>query len=585
MSEQRYGSDLMIDVLAGLGIEYIVMNPGATLRGFHESLVHAGRPEMVLALQENVAVGMAHGYAKTTGRPMGVALHNLVGLQTGSMALFNAYTDMVPMLVVGGSGPADAARRRPWIDWIHAARDQAAFVRDFTKWDDEPASLQAMVHSLARAYSITGAFPSAPVYVALDAGLQEDVLPADGLGGNPLWSTATKIAGYSTATADDTELTVVAEALITASNPLILADKAGRSEAAYNALIALAETLGCGVVDLGGRLNFPNNHWADLPGSHYKALAAADVVLTVDVRDPYWALGRTDVTNRGFTWVPNADARVFVLSGSSLLERAPTDRDAAVWDRVERVIVADAAIALPRIAAIVSGLSTQPAAQPELRDERIAALKAAHTGPAAFRAALDRGAGTISPARLGVETFEAVQDGPWQVGFGALYGNTRNAFDMVDWNCYLGNSGGGGLGYGVPASMGCALTHRDDDTIVVDLQPDGDFMYTPQALWTAANQKLPLLTVMANNRTYNQDRMHQSEIGEHRGRGTDVSPGIDLENPHIDFAALAGSQGVEGFGPVTDAADLAPMLARAAAIVRNERRPVLVDVVINRDRS
>lgn len=580
---ERYGSDLMVDALCELGVEYLALNPGATLRGFHESLVASGRLPMILALHENVAVGIAHGYAKTTGRAMAVALHDLVGLQTGSMALFNAYLDMVPMLVLGGSGPADASRRRPWIDWIHAASDQGAFVRPFVKWDDQPSSLPATVHAIARGLDVANAFPCGPAYVTLDAGAQEDVLE-DAAGGNPLWSPRTRLARRAASTVPDAELATVAEALVTARRPLLLADNSGRTAAGYAALIRLAETLGAPVVDLGGRHNFPNTHWADAAGPHWQRLAEADVVLSIDARDPYWSLARTDVAGRDFTWVPGPDATVFVLSGSALLERAPLHRSPALWDRAAALLPADSALALPRLAEIVAELvrGTDSAA----RDERIAALKAAAEPPSVRRARVARtDSGPISPTRLAVGTYDAVADGPWQLAFGALYGRVRATWDMPEWNCYLGVSGGGGLGYGVPASMGCALAHRDDDTLVVDLQPDGDFLYTASALWTAAAQSLPLLVVMANNRTYNQDRMHQSEIGAARGRGTDVAPGIDIDQPPVDFAALARAQGVEAFGPVQDAAELDTTLARAAAIVRTQRRPVLVDAVITRDRS
>ena len=584
MADQRYGSDLMVEALARLGIEYLALNPGATLRGLHESLVRAGRPELVLTLHENVAVGMAHGYAKATGRPMGVALHNLVGLQTGSMALFNAFLDLAPMLVVGGSGPADAVRRRPWIDWIHASRDQASFVRDFTKWDDQPASLPAALHSLARAYTITTTFPTAPTYVALDAGLQEDAVPDVSTVDNPLWMPGTALARHASPAVADADLAPVAEALARAERPLVVTDTAGRSEAAYRALVAIAEQLGAAVVDLGGRHNFPNTHWADATQRHHAAVAEADAVLAVDVRDPYFALGRTDVARRDFTWLLRPGARVFVLSGAALLERAPVDRSAAVWDRVEAVLTGDSALALPRLAQLVAELATDPAVR-ERAAARTRELRAAARYPEEFRAQLRRDPGAYGPARLAVETYEAVNDGPWQLAFGALYGNSRRAFDMADFNCYLGVSGGGGLGYGVPAAMGAALAHRDDDTLVVDIQPDGDFLYTAASLWTAARQRLPLLVVMANNRTYNQDRMHQTEIGHQRGRGTDVAVGIDITDPDVDFAGLARAQGVEAFGPVADAADLPATLRRAAAIVREERRPVLVDAVMNRDRS
>lgn len=585
----RYGSDLVADALHMLGVEYVVYNPGATLRGLHESLVAAGTPRMILALQENIAVGLAHGYAKTTGRPLAVALHDLVGLQTGSMALFNAYMDMAPVLVLGGSGPADATRRRPWIDWVHTASDQASFIRGFVKWDDQPVSLGALAHSLHRGYSIATSFPQGPVYVTLDAGLQEDLLTDEYP--NPLWRAETRLARRAATTVPDTELAAVAEALVAARAPLLLADHAGRSPAAFAALVDLAGSLGAPVVDLGARHSFPNTHWADVSGPHWDLLAAADVVLSIEPRDPYFALARTDVINRDFEWVPRPDARVFVLDATTLLERAPIHRAPGVWDRVDVVLPADSSVALPRLAEIVAELLSGPGLRTgdlaEARSARIAEMRKARAGnsPADRRARVAATGRSITPTQLAVSTYRAVADGRWQHGFGPLYGTVRRTWEMPGCNATLGIPVGGGLGHGVPASMGCALAHHDDDTVVVDLQSDGDFLYTPSALWTAAAQSLPLLVVMANNRTYNQDRMHQSEIGQSRGRGVDPGLGMDIEGPEIDFAAVARGQGVEAFGPVVDAVDLDATLARAAQIVRTERRPVLVDTVITRDRG
>ena len=138
-----YGSDCVAEVIRALGIPFVALNPGASFRGLHDSLVnHLGNrdPQMLLCLHEEHAVAIAHGWAKVTGRPMAVALHSNVGLMHGTMAIYNAWCDRVPMLVIGATGPVDAAKRRPWIDWIHTARDQGALVRNFTKWDDQPAS-------------------------------------------------------------------------------------------------------------------------------------------------------------------------------------------------------------------------------------------------------------------------------------------------------------------------------------------------------------------------------------------------------------------------------------------------------------
>ncbi len=171
---------MVADALRALEIPFVALNPGASFRGLHDSLVnHLGNrdPRMLLCLHEEHAVALAHGWAKVTERPMACVLHSNVGLMHGTMAIFNAWCDRVPMLVLGATGPVDAAKRRPWIDWLHTARDQGALVRNYTKWDDQPASPAAAVESLLRANLLATTKPFGPVYVNLDAAMQEEAAP------------------------------------------------------------------------------------------------------------------------------------------------------------------------------------------------------------------------------------------------------------------------------------------------------------------------------------------------------------------------------------------------------------------------
>ncbi|HVT96365.1 MAG TPA: thiamine pyrophosphate-dependent enzyme, partial [Acidobacteriaceae bacterium] len=187
----------------------------------------------------------------------------------------------------------------------------------------------------------------------------------------------------------------------------------------------------------------------------------------------------------------------------------------------------------------------------------------------------------IHPAHLAQSVWQAVRDRPWQLANGYLGGWPRRLWDIEEDGQYLGRSGGHGLGYGLPASLGAALAAAGSDTLVVDIQADGDLMYTASALWTAAHHDLPLLVVMHNNRTYGKDELHQREMARLRGRSEDVVPiGIRMSQPPVDFAMLAQSQGVEGIGPVDDPQELPDVLAKAAAVVRAERRPLLVDVLV-----
>ena len=171
-----WGSDVMALMLREIGLPYVALNPGASYRGLHDSLVNLlgnQAPQMLLCLHEEHAVAIAHGYAKVTGKPMGAIVHSNVGLMHATMAVFNAWCDRTPLVLLGATGPVAADKRRPWIDWIHTASDQGALIRNYTKWDDQPASVGAVPESLLRAYKIATTPPCGPVYVCFDAALQE----------------------------------------------------------------------------------------------------------------------------------------------------------------------------------------------------------------------------------------------------------------------------------------------------------------------------------------------------------------------------------------------------------------------------
>src|SRR5215216_5050647 len=174
-----WGSDAAALMLREIGLPYVALNPGASYRGLHDSLVNLlgnRGPQMLLCLHEEHAVAIAHGYFKATGRPMGAIVHSNVGLMHATMAIFNAWCDRVPVFVLGATGPMDSTLRRPWIDWIHTSYGQGAMVRDFTKWEHQPASVAAIPEAMLRAWRTMLAEPLGPVYLCFDAGLQEQRL-------------------------------------------------------------------------------------------------------------------------------------------------------------------------------------------------------------------------------------------------------------------------------------------------------------------------------------------------------------------------------------------------------------------------
>ena len=284
-----FGSDVVAETLRALDIPYIALNPGASYRGLHDSLVNYlgnERPQMLLCLHEEAAIAIAHGYAKVTGRAMATAVHSNVGLMHGTMAIFNAWCDRMPVIVLGATGPVDAQHRRPWIDWIHTARDQGALVRGYTKWDDQPASPAAAREAVLRASWIANTAPMGPVYVNLDAEMQEGKLP------EPLPPVETgRFTPQAISAAPAALIEQAADALSAAKRPVILAGRVSRSLESWNARVALAEAINARVVtDLKIGASFPTDHplHVGAPGTllpvpeALEALAQADVILSLD---------------------------------------------------------------------------------------------------------------------------------------------------------------------------------------------------------------------------------------------------------------------------------------------------------------
>jgi thiamine pyrophosphate-dependent acetolactate synthase large subunit-like protein len=283
-----WGSDVAAQMLRRMGIPYVSLNPGASYRGLHDSIVnHLGneRPGILLCLHEDHSVAIAHGYAKATGEPMACVLHSNVGLLHGMMSLFNAWCDRVPMIVLGATGPVDAEKRRPWIDWIHTSRDQGAYIRSLIKWDDQPSSPQALVESMCRANIATRTAPTAPVYICLDAGFQEQLLEKE-----PEWPDIFRFAPPEPSRPGKSAVERAAALLMRAGRPVIMLGRGSRRPEFWQPRIDLAERLGaCVVTDLKQAAVFPTDHPAHhlppfnvLPAPARELLCEADVILALD---------------------------------------------------------------------------------------------------------------------------------------------------------------------------------------------------------------------------------------------------------------------------------------------------------------
>lgn len=585
LPQPEFGSDVVVNLLRAFGIEYAAMNPGATFRGIHDSIVNYGgnqHPELILCCHEEIAVSLAHGYAKAAGKPMAAVVHNIVGLQHASMAIFNAFCDRAPILILGGTGPMDTTRRRPWIDWIHTALVQGNLVRDYVKWDDQPASVAAIPEAFARAYRIATTEPKGPVYLCFDADLQEGRLDRPIPLPDP--------ARFAPAFPPQAEARVLAEAarlLCEAEFPVILVESLVPHPRALAALQRLAELLAAPVIDLGdehrGRSCFPNTHPLDLSGAKREMIREADVVLALDVQDFLGTLAEVDRTTREVKPVSDRPVKIIGISLNDYAIRSWAQTYLSLVP-LDLPITADAGLALPLLVNLLEE-RLQTDSRTATRQARFAKLRARHETlrkewlQIVETQRLQR---PIAYSVLAATVWEAIKGEDWMLANGTARGWAKRVWEWQPER-FFGGSGGAGLGYGLGASLGVALALRGSGKVCVNLQPDGDFLYVTSGLYTAAHYQIPLLTVMCNNRSYYNDEEHQEVMAKARGRSVENKVvGIRIENPAPDFAKVAQGFGVYAEGPIEEPNDLGPALKRALKVVKEDRLPALVDVVTQR---
>jgi thiamine pyrophosphate-dependent acetolactate synthase large subunit-like protein len=559
--ETRFGSDLVADVLHALGVRYLPINPGSSFRGLHDSVVNHGgnrEPQLLLCLHEEIAVSLAHGYAKAAGGLGVAALHDLVGLMHASMAVYDAFCDRTPMLLLGGSGPADPAQRRP-IDWVHSATTQAQLVRDYVVWDAEPATAAAAVTDIVRAHQRALSAPRGPAYVSLDAGVQEAVLEA------PVEPPDLDAHAPAPRVAPDPVALARAAALLAcAEHPVVIAGRVGLDPQATEPVRELVELLGAAYRDDRNCVVLPTDHPQNLGGDP-EILRHADVVLAIDVVDLPGLLARGGQRGRrdAPATAPEYRPDVVDLSHGDLGLRSwsnafaePVPRTVALLadpllgvrqliDELRRVI--DKKTAARRRADVT-------ARHDRLREDQARAVKARWD---------ER---PVSPARLVAETWAAVRD----VDHLLCLRNTRTWPEGV-WRfpgagSYLGHSGGGGVGYGPGAMVGGALAARDDGRLGVGIIGDGDLLMAAGALWTSVHYRIPMLVVVNDNGSFYNDEPHQAEVARHRGRSEANSwIGMRIADPAVDIAQLARSYGCWSRGPVDDPQELSGLLTEAVA--------------------
>jgi acetolactate synthase I/II/III large subunit len=574
--ERRWQSDVIVDLIKQFGFPYIALNPGASYRGLHDSLVNYGgnNPQMLLCQHEKIAVQIAHGYAKATGKPMVAIVHDVVGLLHATMGIYYAYVDRAPVFVIGATGPMDEGKRRPFIDWIHTANVQGEQVRHYVKWDYQPGSIEGVPDSFARAYAAMMTEPQGPIYMCYDAWLQEQPLTAPVR--MPSYADATVPAAMA---ADAPALAKIADRLLAANFPVLLAEYVGRDVRGFHHLVELAETVGGAVYDVNGRLNFPNRHLLNL-SMEKSIFCEADLILALDTRDwekPTHIIDRTKRTTRPL-YSPTCE---LIELGFGDIGLSKWSMDFTRMPDCSLRVLGDTVTAIPQLTALCKDRIGRDAALADRIADRTAGIASRHDALfAKWQEQARKGwdASPISLPRLAHEIWQVIKTEDWVLTACTLQDWVLKLWEFDQPYRHAGRALGTGTQIGV--SIGVALAHRGSGRLVVDIQPDGDLMFDAGALWTAAKNKIPFLIVMYNNRAYYNDWEHQIHVAEHRGTPVERAYiGQDIASPEPDFAKLAQSCGWYAEGPITQPTEIAGALRRAIAQVK-AGQPALVDTVL-----
>lgn len=573
--QMKWGSDVVAEVTRRLDLKYIALVPGASYRGFHDSIVNYlgnSNPQMVICLHEEHAVSIADGYGKVTETPMAVALHSNVGLMHATMPIFNAWCDRTPMIIFGATGPVDAHRRRPWIDWIHTSKDQASMIRNYTKWDDQPASPQAAVESVLRANQITRSAPFGPVYVCLDVGLQESALTEDVSIPDPA-----RFAPAPAPAAPRASVLKALKAIENAKFPLVLMGRVSRKQADWDRRIRFAETIGAAVLTSSNdAAAFPTTHPLHLaapclrPSKAATALIEkADLVISMDWLDLggvfRLALGSSQTQEPADKTIIHCSVDSYRTNGWSMDHQALPAVDIPIHAEPDQFI-----------AQMLDELDAKKVPKVKPRPEM---KNLTH-----WNDALN---GKTSPARgrqmtlwdMAMTVREFAEKRP--VTFARLpLGWPGEASDFDGPLSFMGNDGGGAVGTGPGHTIGTALALKDSGRITVGVIGDGDYLMGVQALWTAAHLEIPVMIVVADNRSYFNDEMHQERVAQMRSRPAQNRwIGQRIDDPRVDLVAMARAQGFDAEAPVSTAEALLKALKRGAEIVAKGGR-YFIDSVI-----
>jgi benzoylformate decarboxylase len=573
--QMKWGSDVVAEVTRRLNLKYIALVPGASYRGFHDSIVNYlgnENPQMVICLHEEHAVSIADGYAKVTETPMAVALHSNVGLMHATMTIFNAWCDRTPMIIFGATGPVDAYKRRPWIDWIHTAKDQGAIIRHYTKWDDQPASPQAAVESVLRANQMARSAPMGPVYVCLDVGLQEEPLTEPVSIPDPA-----RFAPALSPAVPHASVRKALQAIENAKFPLILMGRVSRKQQDWDRRVRFAEAIGAAVLTSSNDpSSFPTLHPLHLaapclrPSKAATALIEkADLIISMDWLDLAGvlrlALGSAQTQEPAHKTIIHCSMDTYRTNGWSMDHQALPAADIPVYAEADQFM-----------AQMLDELDAKKAPKLKSRPEVKTMI---HWNDALGDKAKPASGKSMTLWDMAMTVREFAQNRP--ITFARLSLGWPGEADVFDGPLsFMGNDGGGGVGTGPGHSVGTALALKGTGRIPVGIIGDGDYLMGVQALWTASHMDIPLMIVVADNRSYFNDEMHQERVAEIRRRPAQNRwIGQRIDEPRVDLVAMARAQGFDAEPPVMTAEALAKALKKGADIVARGGR-YFIDSVI-----
>jgi acetolactate synthase-1/2/3 large subunit len=550
-----FGSDSIADLLRALDFDYIALTPGASFRGLHDSLVNYlgnKKPKILLCVHEEHAVAIAHGYARVTGRPMAVALHANVGLMHATMAIFNAWCDRIPIFMLGGVGPMDAIKRRPWVDWIHTSRDLGALIRGYTKWDDQPGSIAAALESMVRAYRIATTAPCGPVFVNLDATIQEE--SSQQVAQPALDRFPAAVSGDPPADA----VAAVAAMLTKAKRPLLLIGRVSSDAGDFHRRVQLAERLEARVLtDLKTGASFPTQHrlHPHAPGLYVSGDAGvlireADVIVSLDWIDLAGSLRQACGGEFPSAKIVQCSVDQYSHNGWNMDYQSLPPTDVSILSTPDRLVAC--------LLEAIDEHAPRPVAAPA---SAVLPSASAETGRAmdAEHISIDE------LARTTADALEAHRPSYIRLplGWPGEYCRFEHPQD------YIGFDGGGGIGSGPGMAVGAALAMQGGERLPVAILGDGDYLMGLTALWTGVHNRVPLLVIVSNNQSFFNDELHQERVARTRGRPIENRwIGLRMDGPRMNLATLAQGQGAIGLGPVRTVADLKQAIATGVARVR-----------------